>query len=301
MLESNPDCLIDLNNFRTLNSIKPKIQTRLITKIEIENPVNFYPRPPINYEDNEYDNETCRLDFESDESEISECKISKYKFIPDKDEYSLFPPNFQAPPPPSEFDSSVKSFTINFGENDYEDFENYNENDNEKSSWSITENLEKRNINNFILRPKIPDFEKPKDGKSSGISKGARSLSKGRRKGLEEIFPGIKITRQSLCEPSAGVKNQQDSEFSKFDDPEWCPASDLYDFELDDSDYESNYKMSTATEIEDEANVNFKFKNQSFRKPFLAAGKNNVEISKKKNLDYSEILNSAENLSTFYY
>ena len=108
----------------------------------------------------------------------------------------------------------------------------------------------------------------PDNTKNNNNNQATRSLSKSRRRGLEEIFPGIKVSRAA----SFMTDDDQDDykcgdvnmSFAKSDisfnknstmiindlndnsdghvqlmhkykfDPEWCPASDLADFEADE-------------------------------------------------------------------
>jgi hypothetical protein len=78
-------------------------------------------------------------------------------------------------------------------------------------------------------------FVAPKQAEPRETSAPARSLSRSRRRGLHEIFPEIKLIDK---DPFSSCKDRNVNELSKsliycnkLDEADWCPESDLYDFD----------------------------------------------------------------------
>ena len=262
--------------------------------------------------------------------------------------------------------------------------------------------LKTKNNSNFILRPKVADDsanfnnepiptncidninnkndeqipaliiieqenkaklnETTSSDRNTNRNKPSRSVSKSRRKGLEEIFPDIKITRQSsmsakdlniesydsindksnnfyqaknltddyasiynlrstlkinnkpiksksFYELSNGVEETTYSSQSRIDDPNWCPASDLYDFDVDESDDNSCNEDNTPLDIlkespgkakQDKNDIDDSKKVHKFDYSKLNKNNfncNNHSFEKLKN----DILQPIGNLNIFYY
>lgn len=254
--------------------------------VKAQNPKKEIPNFYLSRSNGEQQEQEARIELTSEDKlndkikfiEIVDCKRQKYKFIPEDEKFqnSLF----NTPPPPP----------------GYKDDYSYLNDSGEKS----------RAVNsNFILKPKESDYKSTNRDFIPGVilvesqnnSKQAsknihRSFSKSRRKGLDEVFPEINLKSHEY-ENLTNNSNQ------------WCPASDLNEFE--DSDYESNYHVN------DNPNYLFNLKREFLKKSFyldnIRAERNELELSQifeqartsshySHHVDHSDILNSIEN---FYY
>lgn len=261
-----------------------KIEPKKLS-INVEYPKKDIPNFYLSRSNSEQQEQEVKMQLSSKENlnkkikfiEIVDCKQQKFKFVPEHEEQK--DSFFDTPPPPP----------------GYKDDYGY-----------LSESSEKPRIinNNFILKPKNCDKEANRDFipgvilvESQNSTKKAskkiqRSFSKSRRKGLDEVFPEIKLKNHEY-ESIIKISNQ------------WCPASDLNDF--DDSDYESNYHVS------DNPNYLFNSKKEFLKKSFyldnLRSERNELELSQifeharmtshySHHVENSNILNSIEN---FYY
>lgn len=235
---------------------------------------SFYLRPPVNYDDNHenYMNNLKNQEADQEKRQINISKIrevkgkfsiiepvdmksNKYKFVPTNNKVKLVPPVAPPPPPPPpppEFNSSAETYEYNYDDFDF-------------PASDDTSNEDKFVASNFILKSKNFDRNESEreanDTKPSTIfvntqsnsdsSKVSRSLAKGRRKGLEEVFPEIKLQRYSSSfvnvnrddiDIDRNSKSRSELDRNKIEDLNWCPATDLEnDFdesELDDKQFE---------------------------------------------------------------
>ncbi|CAF0810218.1 unnamed protein product [Brachionus calyciflorus] len=284
---------------------------------------NFYLRPPINYDDTKIDTtnnlqeQEVKIDFSESKNlnskikfiEIVDSKFQKFKFIPDDQEQkdNFDPTFFNTPPPPPEYTDDYGFLHLSDSVSD----------SNSDTLEKIAVN--KKSNNNFILKPKESDinlFDKDlipgvilvesqnnskQNSKIGNSNNKNRSFCKGRRKGLDEVFPEIRLNKQ------------KDYEYFSKTDAEWCPASDLPDFDLEDTVYLSNYQNSMCNENPNYALQGANFRKDLFKKNLfldnLQSERNEYELNQifdqpvqsdffSHKLDYSELVNSIEN---FYY
>lgn len=272
---------LNLSKPSAFKKIEPK---KLASKVE--NQKKDIPKFYFCHSNGEQQEQEARMEFSSEEKlddkiefiQIVDCKQQKYKFIPeDEESKSSF---FTTPPPPP----------------GYKDEYSY-----------LNDSIEKYRAvnNNFILKPKDMDYMRANKDFIPGVilvesqnnsnqasKKINRSFSKSRRKGLDEVFPEINLKSHEY-ENLIKTNNQ------------WCPASDLNEFE--DSDYESSYHVN------DNPNYLFNSKGEFLKKSFylenLRAERNELELSQifeqsrigsnySHHVDHSDILNSIDN---FYY
>lgn len=250
----------------------------------------------------------------------------------------------------SSCDNGFKSDESSYVADKYNNFDNFN-NINDKDS-------------NFILKPK--EIKSPamqflgRDKNNSKVDeniisskknkKASKSVIRNRRKGLDEVFPGIKLSKSdyddqsssSNCTSNSNTKtyrNETDSQNNdklfNIQDPNWCPASDLCDFDQEENsnDLKSSINKNNKKSLKNiickhtssqskttESNLKFsqhyqqlnqtiqKVQHQYQSRPNQPANENtNRKKIVRTNLNYldskhcSEIFIPVKNLNTFYY
>jgi hypothetical protein len=137
-----------------------------------------------------------------------------------------------------------------------------------------------------------------KNNNNNNNNKATRTMSKSRRKGLEEVFPGIKLTQElsnsnnshnissgtddSSSSPSGGgdytriysideeaesdEKNRRSIPIYNIEDPNWCPASDLRDFDLEESGSAHNLDDDQETSSSSSMSYNERRRRQILKK-----------------------------------
>lgn len=133
-------------------------------------------------------------------------------------------------------------------------------------------------INNDFIAAINPRKNVANNNNRTNVSKQV-SLSKNRRKGLEEVFPNISIDQEILLQKEVGCL--------KIKDPNWCPASDLADSDLEEDSSHTN--SSINENIDKNRNRGQKIFSHIFNEPQIDQNKLN-----------SNVINSRRSSSTSY-